>query len=193
MLFRSMEMKNNAGTTTFTTGMFEFGRSPDEVWLESGPHILSVEVTAGSMIFSDQKVIVAASTGVIGEVDPLSVGDIGPSGGYVFYDNPNFISDGWRYLEAAPAGWSGSAEDPGYCFGYYRTSSSGTDVVVGTETALGTGKANTDALVAAMGDEAYSGSTGSEKAMYAAKACYEYRGGGYDDWFLASKIGRAHV
>ena len=186
-----MEMKNNAGTTTFTTGMFEFGRSPDEVWLESGPHILSVEVTAGSMIFSDQKVIVAASTGTIGEVDFFEVGDIGPSGGYIFYENPNHASDDWRYLEAAPEGWSGTSTDPTYVFGYNRTTSDGTNVAVGTSTGLGTGKANTIALVQKMGTTAYSSSSGTTKAMYAAKACADYSivvgTVTYDDWFLPSK------
>ena len=31
---------------------------------------------------------------------------LGPTGGDVFYDKGNY-SDGWRYLESAPVGWSG--------------------------------------------------------------------------------------
>ena len=42
---------------------------------------------------------------------------LGDTGGYVFYDKGEY-TDGWRYLEAAPAGWSGSgAVDPAYIFG----------------------------------------------------------------------------
>ena len=33
-----------------------------------------------------------------------AVGDIGPSGGYIFYDKGNW-GDGWRYLETAPNSW----------------------------------------------------------------------------------------
>ena len=29
-------------------------------------------------------------------------GDIGPACGLIFYINPNYIEDSWRYLEAAP-------------------------------------------------------------------------------------------
>ena len=36
------------------------------------------------------------------EFNQYKVGDIGPAGGYVFYDK-GFYSDGWRYIEAAPA------------------------------------------------------------------------------------------
>jgi len=39
----------------------------------------------------------------IAMVNPLSVGDIGPGGGYVFYFNRFGFEDGWRFLEAAPA------------------------------------------------------------------------------------------
>lgn len=101
---------------------------------------------------------------------------IGPSGGYIFYDKGNY-RDGWRYLEAAPAGWSGSAEDPRKVWGGSWTT------VGGTGTAIGTGKSNTDKIVAKFGNaEPY-----EKKPDYAAKLCADYRGGGHDDWFLPSK------
>jgi len=111
------------------------------------------------------------------------VGEIGPSGGYIFYENPNYEADGWRYLEAAPAGWSGGSGDPGYRFGYHRPV-----VVVGTGEGIGSGKENTQKLVGAMGLSAYSSYNGSEKTtQYAARMCADYRGGGHDDWFLPSR------
>ncbi len=119
---------------------------------------------------------------------------IGPSGGYVFYDKGT-NGDGWRYLEAAPSGWSGGApsrwsgeaEDTEYVFGYHRFE--GANIAVGgTETGIGSGKKNTQKLVAAMESSAYNSSSGSTKtAEYAAKVCAEYRGGGHDDWFLPSR------
>ena len=115
------------------------------------------------------------------------VRDIGPSGGYIFYDKGS-CSDGWRFLEVAPKGWSGAAEDSKYVFGYYRTSENGTNLVVGTETGIGNGKENTQKLVAAMGSAAHTYYVGSTTtAEYAAKMCADYRGGGHDDWFLPSK------
>ncbi len=115
------------------------------------------------------------------------VGEKGPAGGYIFYDKGS-NSDGWRYLEAAPAGWSGSRQDPPYAFGYYRPS--GPNKEVGTSTAIGSGKANTAALVKAMGNQAYTSSSGNSKAAYAAKVASDYRitvnGVTYNDWFLPS-------
>ncbi len=111
----------------------------------------------------------------------------GPSGGYVFYENPNYETDGWRYLEAAPAGWSGGSADPRFVFGYHRTSANESNMTVGTIEGIGSGKENTRKLVGAMGLSAYSSSSGSEKTtQYAARMCADYRGGGYDDWFLPS-------
>lgn len=114
------------------------------------------------------------------------IGMIGPSGGYVFYDcdadNNSGNADGlvssecgWRYLEAAPDDlWQP------YCFGYYKASDTGDTMEVGTATAIGTGEANTESLVKAMGE-----------TVYAAKACSDYSttvdGVVYDDWFLPSK------
>ena len=52
----------------------------------------------------------------------------------------------------------------------------GTNIVIGTGTAIGTGLTNTNAIIAAHG----SGS-------YAASIARDYNGGGYTDWFLPSK------
>ena len=48
---------------------------------------------------------------------------------------------------------------------------------VGTDTAIGTGSANTDAIIAQNG----------AGTNYAAGLARAYRGGGYSDWFLPSK------
>ena len=133
-------------------------------------------------------------------------GEVGPAGGYIFYDcdadNDSGNADGlistecgWRYLEAAPTDLSytnsSGTTKKYYPFGYYRTSSSGSNLTVGTKTAIGTGKANTEALIKAMGETTYTSSSGTTKGIYAAKACADYsitvNGVVYDDWFLPSK------
>ena len=125
------------------------------------------------------------------------VGMVGPSGGYIFYDcdadNNSGNADGlvssecgWRYLEAAPMDLSST-----YCFGYDRDSVYGDNLIIGTETSIGSGKANTQRLVMEMGETAYSSGWDRFKEIYAAKACTDYsitvNGVVYDDWFLPSK------
>ena len=140
---------------------------------------------------------------------------IGPSGGYVFFDKGD-ATDGWRYLEAAPAdlrvvdgvptvdsnesGYSNASTC--YYFGYSRTSDYGSNLYVNgtttynaadcTGTAIGTGKTNTQLLMNAMGAESYSAGSGSSKTEnYAARLCdiltYTVNEVTYDDWFLPSK------
>lgn len=92
------------------------------------------------------------------------VGDQGPAGGTIFYDKGS-VSDGWRYLEAAPTDTSEGA-----------TWSAGGNVDVKTSPELGAGKANTAAIVAAQGNGAY-----------AAKLCQDLKTGNVSDWFLPSK------
>jgi hypothetical protein len=88
---------------------------------------------------------------------------IGPAGGYVFFDK-GYYSDGWRYLECAPedirAPWSKSA------------------INVSTSTEIGAGKANTQAIVAALEAQGQEGC--------AAQLCAAFDFGGYHDWFLPS-------
>ena len=136
------------------------------------------------------------------------VGTLGPAGGYIFYDcdadndsgnADNLISSecGWRYLEAAPenvGAYYESGELLGYrdyIFGYYRGYSIGSNKTVGTETRIGKGKANTEALVKVMGETAYADSSRDDKDTYAAKACVDYSvtkdGITYNDWFLPSR------
>jgi hypothetical protein len=93
------------------------------------------------------------------------IGDRGPAGGIVFYDKKN-DSDGWRYLEAAP-------NDSG------KVAWSLEDDVVETETGVGSGKRNTELIIAALNLKGESG--------MAAQLCKEYTLNGYDDWFLPSK------
>ena len=139
----------------------------------------------------------------------------GSCGGFIFYDK-GYYSDGWRYLEAAPAdirvidgipsvnknaiGYY--IADAGYPFGYYRKanginlfadgSASKYDITNATGTAIGTGKKNTELLVKAMKDETWSSPQVDYVTwFYAAKLCYdlvyEVDGKIYDDWFLPSE------
>lgn len=97
--------------------------------------------------------------------------DRGPAGGWIFYINPNYKTDGWRYLEAAPedqsnsSNWinSGSSPNP-------QTTENGN-----TKSIIGSGIANTDAII-----------NQTNHISSAAKLCKDYRGGGYSDWFLPS-------
>ena len=98
-----------------------------------------------------------------------SIGDTGPGGGIIFYDAGSQQSWG-QYLEAAPANWDGTndSEDPYVQWGCRGTS-------IQTATAIGTGAANTSAIIAGC-----SGTT-------AASTARAYAGGGKSDWYLPSR------
>ncbi|MEA5029130.1 MAG: caspase family protein [Sphaerochaeta associata] len=106
----------------------------------------------------------------------FKIGDTGPAGGYIFY-NKGYYSDGWRYLEAAPAEYEFEEK----VWGGYRTE------VGGTATTIGSGKSNTEKIVAKFGNA----EPMSNKTDYAAKVCADLvvtkNGVVYDDWFLPSK------
>ncbi|MFW5878177.1 MAG: hypothetical protein ACOCVR_00010 [Myxococcota bacterium] len=94
--------------------------------------------------------------------------NVAPSGGLVFYDK-GAASDGWRYMEAAPA----STEIVDAPWGAYGTP------IEGTSEEIGTGRANTDILVAALDAAGESGT--------AAQLADSLEHGGYSDWFLPSQ------
>lgn len=95
----------------------------------------------------------------------LQPGDTGPAGGFIFYVNPNYVSDGWRYLEAAPFDQSGGAK-----WGCFRREVPGAH---GTE--VGTGRQNTADILAACDDP-----------CSAAGLCASLVLNGIGGWFLPS-------
>lgn len=179
---------NGLGEDISQSDRLLFGSAKNRLTLTPGLHHVLLEITSGELTFSDQKFIRVSDSGVVGD-NIFVVGELTDRDTYVFYDKGEY-SDGWRYLEAASADWSDAVGDPSYVFGYYRPNGK-TNELVGTESAIGVGRENTLALVDAMGDTAYSASSGTSKATYAAKIASEYSatvaGEVYDDWFLPSK------
>ena len=157
-------------------------------WSSSDPSIATVNnngvVTAekGSTTTVTITVTSVADSSKSDSIDitvSYQVGDTGPAGGIVFYVKDS-ESDGWRYLEAAKSDQTTS----GVQWGGYKKSE------VGTSTGIGSGKANTEAIVQALGDGNYTSDDGSVVELngnYAAKICDDLELGGYSDWFLPSK------
>jgi len=92
---------------------------------------------------------------------------IGPASGYIFYDKGSY-SDGWRYLESAPASSEFTAP-----WGLYNV------VCPGTGTGVGTGQANTTAIINILNAQ--------NESNCAAQLCDALTINGYNDWFLPSK------
>jgi len=118
---------------------------------------------------------------------PYVLGDIGPAGGYIFYDKGNYYKadfttvkaapnpepitptySDWRYLEAAPNDESPNPEEGWGCWGVLISGADGT--------AVGTGEQNTIDIEA-----------GCTTPGTAADRCANLVLGGYSDWFLPSK------
>jgi len=95
-----------------------------------------------------------------------NVGDTGPAGGIIFYVNGQ-RSDGWTYLEVAPAEYEFSA-----AWGFYEVA------IIESSTDVGSGKKNTDILVSM---------TKSDGRDNAAFKCRQLEINGYSGWSLPSK------
>jgi hypothetical protein len=97
------------------------------------------------------------------------IGQTGPAGGIVFYDKGE-KSDGWRYLEAAPAATEWTTRIWGEQYA---------EDIAGTSDAIGAGAANTQLITAAF--------LNANGADYAAFLCANLEYGGFRDWYLPSK------
>ena len=128
----------------------------------------------------------------------FSVGDIGPAGGYIFYDcdadnniekedkdgarkyNLDGLTSsecGWRYLEAAPSDLT--VTDSGevmttFSFGLYDPDGGTNWVEIGTSTDVGKGQENTTAIISKI------------TSNVAASRCSSWTYKDYGDWFLPS-------
>ncbi|MDR1175499.1 MAG: DUF1566 domain-containing protein [Treponema sp.] len=103
-------------------------------------------------------------------VDPnkvYKVGDLGPAGGYIFYDKGR-ASDGWRYLEAGPVETEKILE-----WSVRETR------VDNTQASIGSGRRNTQLIV-----EKFAQVSGEWDR--AAQYCADLDFNGFDDWFLPS-------
>jgi hypothetical protein len=95
-----------------------------------------------------------------------AIGDTGPAGGIIFYENLNYVDDGWRYLEAAPFDQSAGAK-----WSCFRTSIPGAG-----GTAVGTGRQNTADMMAAC-----------QEPGSAAYLCANLSINGVRGWYLPSR------
>jgi hypothetical protein len=110
------------------------------------------------------RVALEARMAELESVTPATVGDR-RAGGVVFWVDP---TDNTHGLVCA-------IEDQSAGIQWYNGSNTTTGT---TATAIGTGSANTTAIIA---------SQGASETAYAAGLARAYRGGGYTDWFLPSK------
>ena len=100
-----------------------------------------------------------------------AVGDTGPAGGVIFYDDEADETDdipGVRYLEAAPADTSWEEIQWG---------EKGIDIPGADKTAVGTGAQNTEDLIRHQGAD----------SEYAAALCTALSVKKYNDWYMPSK------
>ena len=105
------------------------------------------------------------------------VGNIGPGGGIVFYISPTPQPWG-QYLEVAPATWAGGYFDPytQWCSlgdTLLATSITDLDSIKRNSEAVGSGKVNTDLMLASC-------------MRGVANLVRNYKGGGKTDWYLPS-------
>lgn len=148
-----------------------------------------------------------------GSTPKYKIGDVGPGGGIVFYDAGKTMTSSyldssgsevkytWRYLEVSPRlsiTMPGGSTSPIIPWGVNWNSSSdwlwNASAVEGLKADIGTGRYNTTKAVNQLGtsfnSHYYSSPMTADKLTgpgnYAPCVCYNYRGGGFSDWYLPS-------
>ncbi len=148
------DQRLNIPTTPIATGLM--------IWCSDCGHDGQIQVFNGQ--------IWTNMAGGLASVPPSAVGDF-RDGGVVFYVDPE---DNTHGLICA-------IEDQSTGIQWYN----GTNMVTNADGILiGTGKANTELIIAAQGPT---------ETDYAAGLARAYRGGGYSDWFLPSKQELNHI
>lgn len=113
-----------------------------------------------------------------------AVGDIGPAGGRVFITPSTPGNSTGKYFEIAPTNWSGTELGERFVINNTQVAWSCPDYLSsslpGTQTAIGTGRTNTDLMI-----QKCASYTGVLK--FAPREAVNYRGGGRSDWFVPSK------
>ncbi|MDR0709540.1 MAG: hypothetical protein LBF77_05695 [Spirochaetaceae bacterium] len=181
--------KDAAGTRTDITAADNFsgpGSTSINIMVDNsavGTFSYYVEITnnytytspgTGTTSGTAKKSIYVARVVVVSSMS-YSVGDTGPGGGIIFYvDSTGFTSNGvtCHYLEAAPSDLSA-----------VQWGKSGTFVGT-TASAIGTGYANTQAIIAVLASNIPDSPSETGRAAQLAAA---YNGGGLTDWFLPSQ------
>ena len=113
------------------------------------------------------------------QMDEFAIGDTGPGGGIVFFDKGAY-SDGWRYIEAAPADMA-----------FFQWGCAGT-FIGGTSAEIGTGLTSS-ALIADYHDslnDFYNNPSvcnAANNGSVAAQKTLVWQSGNQDDWFLPSE------
>ena len=134
------------------------------------PTVSAVSGLVSGDVINTATINYSASTATCANGGLCSVGEIGPSGGYVFYVSPTAInvaagiSTGGIYLEAAPVGAQGTAQ-----YGCTGSSSPGTSYSVGS------GASNTLAIISSCAT-----------AGIAARVTSDLTYAGFSDWFMPS-------
>lgn len=100
----------------------------------------------------------------------FQVGDVGPAGGYVIYDKGQ-TTDGWRYIELAPASANIDAKRWVNDFAYNDIGS--------LNEGIGYGESNTSSLNGVFG-------SGADAAFYCSILSVSHNGIAYEDWYLPS-------
>nr|WP_321307035.1 hypothetical protein [uncultured Sphaerochaeta sp.] len=123
---------------------------------EHGAHRVLVAVKDGGVVNGEE---------ITMDIKPAyTIGNHGQAGGWVFYCDTEGLYEGWTYLEGAP-------EDLSTLMAWSNI----TSTLVGTSRDIGSGEANTAAIIAQTGH-----------ASSAALACTKYSKNGIKDWFLPS-------